>query len=128
MNYVGKFIPNLSEMVAPLRELLMKNVSWTWGNGQDVALKKIKELLVSKRRCKQASGMQVNASRSGIGAVLIQDGKPVVYASKSLTPTQWRYAIIEQEMLKGFCSKGNIIAQNLDDFFNCLIQTKNTKY
>ena len=43
--------------------------------------------------------MQVGASRSGIGAVLIQDGKPIAYASKSLTPNQQRYVIIEQEML-----------------------------
>ena len=49
MNYVGKFIPNLSEITAPLRELLTKNVSSHWGNEQDVAFRKIKEVLVSKR-------------------------------------------------------------------------------
>ena len=43
--------------------------------------------------------MQVDASRSGVGAVLLQDDKPVAYVSKSLTPTQQRYAVIEQEML-----------------------------
>ena len=43
--------------------------------------------------------MQVGASRFGNDAVHIKDGKLVVYASKSLTPTQQRYAIIEQEML-----------------------------
>ena len=49
MNYVGKFVPNLSEMITPLRELLVKNVSWHWGNEPDVAIRKIKEVLVSKR-------------------------------------------------------------------------------
>ena len=34
--------------------------------------------------------MQVDASRSGIDAVLLQDGKPAAYASKSLTPSQQR--------------------------------------
>ena len=43
--------------------------------------------------------MQVDASRSGVIAALLQDDKPVAYASKSLTPTQQRYAVIEQEML-----------------------------
>ena len=49
LNYVGKFIPNLSEMIALLKELLVKNVSWHWGSEQDVAFRKIKEVLVSKR-------------------------------------------------------------------------------
>ena len=91
-------------MTAPLRETLVKNVSWQWVNKQDVALRKIKEVLVSKRYLtyydvNKPVRMQVDASRSGIGAVLIQDGKPIAYASKSLTPTQQRYVIIEQEML-----------------------------
>ena len=104
MNYVGKFIPNLSEITAPLRNLMVKNVSWQWGNEQDVAFRKVKDILVSKRclayyDVKKPVMIQVDASRYGIGAVLLQDGKPVAYASKSLTPTQKRYAIIEQEML-----------------------------
>ena len=42
VNYVGKFIPNLSS--SPLRELLVKNVSWHCKNEQDVAFRKIKEV------------------------------------------------------------------------------------
>ena len=34
INYVGKFIPNLSELTAPLRELLVKNKPWQWGKSQ----------------------------------------------------------------------------------------------
>jgi len=104
VNYVGKFIPNLSEMTAPTRELMVKNVTWNWGNDQEKAFQKIKEVIVSKRclayyDVSKPVRMQVDASRSGIGAVLLQEGKPVAYASKSLTPTQQRYAAIEQEML-----------------------------
>ena len=40
--------------------------------------------------------MQVDPLRSGFGAVLIQDEKQTAYVSKSLTPTQQRYAIVEQ--------------------------------
>lgn len=32
VNYVDNFIPNISEMTVLLRELLVKNVSWYWGN------------------------------------------------------------------------------------------------
>ena len=43
VNYVGKLILNLSEMTAPLRQLLVKNISWHWGNEQDIGFRKIKK-------------------------------------------------------------------------------------
>ena len=43
--------------------------------------------------------IQVNASQKGLGAALLQDGCPVAFASKALTPTEQRYANIEREML-----------------------------
>ena len=41
-NYVRKFIPNLSELIAPLRELLVKNKPWQWGKGR-ISFERIKE-------------------------------------------------------------------------------------
>jgi hypothetical protein len=35
----------------------------------------------------------------GIGSVLFQDGRPVAYASRSLTETEQRWAQIEKEMM-----------------------------
>ena len=43
--------------------------------------------------------LQADASQSGLGAVLLQDDKPVAYASKVLTLTQQAYAQIEKEAL-----------------------------
>ena len=43
--------------------------------------------------------MQCDASQAGLGAALIQNGQPVVYASRALTPTETRYAQIEKEFL-----------------------------
>ena len=40
-----------------------------------------------------------DASKDGLGAVLMQDGRPVAYSSRSLTDTEKRYAQIEKEML-----------------------------
>ena len=48
VNYVGKLIPNLSEMTAPLRQLLVKNISWHWGNEQDIGFRKIKKYWCQK--------------------------------------------------------------------------------
>ena len=42
--------------------------------------------------------LQVDASKYGLGAVLLQDGKPIAYASKSLSETEINYAQIEKEL------------------------------
>ena len=40
-----------------------------------------------------------DASQSGLGALLLQDNKPIVYASRALTNPKTRYAQIEKELL-----------------------------
>ena len=40
----------------------------------------------------------VDGTKSGIGAVLMQNGKHVKYASRSLTNAQKNYAIVENEL------------------------------
>lgn len=43
--------------------------------------------------------LSVDASAFALGAVLLQEGRPVEFASLTLTETQSRYAQIEKEML-----------------------------
>ena len=43
--------------------------------------------------------VQVDASQPGLGAVIMQNGQPIAYASKALTTTQQAYALIEKEAL-----------------------------
>ena len=43
--------------------------------------------------------VQVNALQVGLGAALLQNGKPMAFASKALTETECWYANIEREML-----------------------------
>ena len=47
VNYVAKFIPNLSEKTVPLKELLAKNMGWCWGEAQVEAWKPLRK----SRRC-----------------------------------------------------------------------------
>ena len=43
--------------------------------------------------------IKTDASLKGLGAVLIQDGKPVRFLSKTLTPVEPNYTKIERELL-----------------------------
>jgi len=48
---------------------------------------------------KEKTRIQCDAIQAGLGAVLMQGGRPVEYASRALTPTEERYAQIEKEQL-----------------------------
>ena len=43
--------------------------------------------------------LQCDALKKGLGACILQEGKPIAFASKSLTDTETRYANIERELL-----------------------------
>ena len=104
INYVRKLIPNLSELTAPLRDFLVKNKPWQWGKSQNQSFERIKTLLVSKKclayyDIQKPVKIQVDKNKLGVGAILLQNKRPIAYTSKSLTAMQQRYTPIEQEML-----------------------------
>ena len=43
--------------------------------------------------------LQVDASGIGLGSVLLQDNKPICYASRTLSSSERRYANIERDLL-----------------------------
>jgi len=47
INYLGKFIPNLSELAAPLRELTCKNTEWCWFKQHQDAFEELKHRISS---------------------------------------------------------------------------------
>ena len=47
VNQMSKFIPNSLEVTQPLRELLIRDNLWTWGEPQKVAFQAIKNLLTT---------------------------------------------------------------------------------
>lgn len=102
--FLGQYIPNLSEITAPLRELTKNNIAWQWTNHEQTALKNLKDKLVNAPVLAIYDStkpiiIQTDASQKGLGACMVQTGHPISYASRSLTETEVRYAQIEKELL-----------------------------
>ena len=76
VGYLAEFLPHLSEVYEPLRQLDRKDVEWCWLEQHQDALTNIRELITAARtsarilRCK-ARSIQCDASQNGLGAVLL---------------------------------------------------------
>ncbi|MCG7875843.1 MAG: RNase H-like domain-containing protein, partial [Candidatus Thiodiazotropha endolucinida] len=104
VNYLAKFIPNMSEITAPLRQLLENTTQWHWDSPQQNAFDLLKEKVTNAPVLrfydpKLELTMSVDASSKGLGCVLLQEGQPIAYASRALTKCQQNYAQIEKETL-----------------------------
>ena len=102
--YLSPFIPSLSSFTLPLCELLKKETEFIWYNSYQEAFDKVKSMVYKDTTlwrfniCKSVT-VKVDTSQKGLGTALFQDGHPVAFASKALTPVEQCYANIEHELL-----------------------------
>lgn len=104
VNYIGRFVPNLSEKTHCLRQLLKKDVEWHWMPFHQKSFENLKKCLINVPVLQYYSLdkpviISVDASKNGLGACLLQNSLPVSYASRSLTKAEQNYAQIEKELL-----------------------------
>lgn len=108
LNYYGCYLPNLSTVLAPLHELLGKDVAWSWGPKQSNAMQESKNLLRSSSILVHFDSakklvMSCDASPTGLGVVLshiTEEGeKPIAYVSRTLAPAEKNYSQLEKEGL-----------------------------
>jgi len=104
VQYLGKFVPQLSEVCEPLHRLTDKDTLWCWESSHQEAFDAVKKLISTAPTLRYYDVMepvtvQCDASEHGLGAVLLQGGQPVAFASRTLTPTERNYAQIEKECL-----------------------------
>ncbi|CAH0766349.1 unnamed protein product, partial [Diatraea saccharalis] len=105
VNYLRDFIPNLSEITFPLRELLKKDVVFQWNdNVHSKCIEDIKCIIISPPVLQNFDSslpivIQTDSSQSAIGSVLIQNNHPIAFASKSLSKTECEYGQIDKEFL-----------------------------
>lgn len=104
INYLREFIPNLASKTEHIRELLKDTVEWCWSSVHSNEFEKIKEEICKAPTLqtfdeKKEITIQTDASSTGLGCCLLQDKKPVAFASRSLTETEKNYAQIEKELI-----------------------------
>ena len=104
INYLSKFSARLSELSASIRELSEERVPFNWVPEHQEAFNVIKKEIVKAPILAyydpdKEMVLQTDASIKGLDACLMQQGKPVYFASNALTETLKGYVAIELESL-----------------------------
>ena len=104
VNYLSRFLPNLSDVMEPIRRLTHQGIEWDWTSEHNKAFSKVKKMITEAPILQYYDPnidlvIQCDASQKGLGAVLLQGGRPITFASRALTDTETRYAQIEKETL-----------------------------
>ena len=121
VNYLSKFSAQLSELAESIRELCKEKVPFNWGPEHEDAFRLVKREIASTPilsyyNPKKHTVLQTDASIKGLGACLLQDQKPVYFASRALTETQRGHVAIELESLA--------VAWAMEKFHNFLYGNK----
>ena len=101
-NYLARFLPHLT--MQPLHKLLKNYVPYVWSKTQQTSFNAVKVMLAEAPvlafyNSDKELVLENDASEYGLWSVLLQNGKPVAYASRSLSLSERHYAMTENEML-----------------------------
>jgi hypothetical protein len=103
-NYFRKFVQGYSQLVSPLTRLLRNDVAYEWSEECQSAFDCVKHALthapvLAAPDWDAPFEVVCDACGYGIGAVLMQHGRPIAYESRRLTPAEFNYTTGEQELL-----------------------------
>ena len=100
VNYLNRFSPHLAELSDPLREICRQKMEFKLTPACKVAFQWTKEE-ISKNvtlpyfNPNTSTILQTDASKRGLRAVLLQNSKPVMFASRALTGSERNYQNLE---------------------------------
>jgi hypothetical protein len=94
--YYRRFIEGFSKIARPITELLKKEKKFNWSESYEKSFQELKRRLTTAPvltlpDIQRDFVVYCDASRQGLGCVLMQDGKVVVYASRQLKPHEQNY-------------------------------------
>jgi hypothetical protein len=101
--YYRRFIRGYASICRPLHDVLKKN-SFHWDTSQQAAFQQLKLAMTTPPvlilpNFSIPFQLETDASGTGLGAVLMQQGRPVAYFSKSLGPKAAALSVYEKEAL-----------------------------
>ncbi|KAK1419615.1 hypothetical protein QVD17_28835 [Tagetes erecta] len=101
--YYRRFIQDFSRIAIPLTSLTRKKVDFKWGPKQEEAFRILKEKLTSAPILALPEGNEdfvvfCDASKAGLGCVLMQRKRVIAYASRQLKENEVKYATHDLEL------------------------------
>lgn len=101
--YYRRFIKDYGKISRPLTDLLKKD-NFLWNHTAEEAFNNLKSAMctapvLAMPDFQKTFVLECDASREGIGAVLSQEGRPISYLSKALSPKNLGLSAYEKEML-----------------------------
>ncbi|KAL0551919.1 hypothetical protein IC582_011012 [Cucumis melo] len=101
--YYRRFVENFSRIATPLTQLTRKGALFVWSKACEDSFQNLKEKLVTAPvlTVPDGSGSFViysDASKKGLGCVLMQQGKVVAYASRQLKSHEQNYPTHDLEL------------------------------
>ena len=101
--YYRRFVEGFSRLAVPLTRLTQKGVKFEWSEECEQSFQELKRRLVSAPILTIPNGsggliIYSDASKKGLGCVLIQHGRVVAYASRQLKPYEQNYPTHDMEL------------------------------
>jgi hypothetical protein len=101
--YYRRFIPNFSKIAKPITNLLKKDEKFVWNTEHDEAFQTLKKLLTTSPVLAQPNitkpfDVYCDASGTGFGCVLMQEGCVIAYSSRQLCPHEEHYPTHDLEL------------------------------
>jgi hypothetical protein len=103
VGYYHRFILNFSKIAKPITDLLKKDEKYVWNAERDKAFEALKKMLTTSRVLAQLDitksfDVYCDASGTGLGYVLMQDGHVIVYSSWQLWHHEEHYPMHDLDL------------------------------